>query len=226
MAEKRYRIIYEDEQLIVCDKPSGMLVIPTPAKETNTLTDLLNRELDARAVVVNAYPCHRLDRETSGLILYAKGKVAQAAMMEDFRKRAVKKAYVAFVHGQVKDKFGVIEKKILNRNKNRKESAETKYTVMERLEDFSVVEAQPVTGRTNQIRIHFKSIGHPLVGESVYAFRKDFELKFKRVALHATYLRFTHPATKKTMEFKSPLPEDMLKLLNETRTTIDERRAC
>jgi len=226
VAEKRYRIIYEDEQLIVCDKPSGMLVIPTPAKETNTLTDLLNRELDARAVVVNAYPCHRLDRETSGLILYAKGKVAQAAMMEDFRKRAVKKAYVAFVHGQVKDKFGVIEKKILNRNKNRKESAETKYTVMERLEDFSVVEAQPVTGRTNQIRIHFKSIGHPLVGESVYAFRKDFELKFKRVALHATYLRFTHPATKKTMEFKSPLPEDMLKLLNETRTTIDERRAC
>jgi 23S rRNA pseudouridine1911/1915/1917 synthase len=209
MYGKKYKIIYEDEYLIVVDKPSGMLVIPTPNKETNTLTDLLNRELDERHVEANAHPCHRIDRETSGLIIYAKGKKAQQLMMEEFRKKTVKKTYVAFVHGDVRKKFDTIERDIYNKSKGRKENAETKYTVIEKRKDFTMIEAMPVTGRTNQIRIHLKSIGHPLVGESVYAFRKDFDLKFKRVALHASYLRFTHPVTKEVMEFKSPLPEDM-----------------
>jgi 23S rRNA pseudouridine1911/1915/1917 synthase len=209
MGSAGYSIIHEDDQIIVVDKPSGMLVIPTPAKETNTLTDLLNRELDGRGVEANAYPCHRIDRETSGLILYAKGKAAQAAVMEQFKNRAVKKTYIAFVHGLVKEKFGTIKKEIYNKSKRRKEDAETRFTVIERRKDFTVIEASPVTGRTNQIRIHMKHLGHPLLGESVYVFRKDFELKFKRVALHASYLRFTHPATKETMEFKSPLPGDM-----------------
>lgn len=209
MYGKKYKIIYEDEYLIVVDKPSGMLVIPTPNKETNTLTDLLNRELDERHVEANAHPCHRIDRETSGLIIYAKGKKAQQLMMEEFRKKTVKKTYVAFVHGDVRKKFDTIERDIYNKSKGRKENAETKYTVIEKRKDFTMIEAMPVTGRTNQIRIHLKSIGHPLVGESVYAFRKDFDLKFKRAALHASYLRFTHPVTKEVMEFKSPLPEDM-----------------
>ncbi|MDP3791677.1 MAG: RluA family pseudouridine synthase [Candidatus Omnitrophota bacterium] len=216
MDGKRYNIIYEDGQIIVVGKPSGMLVIPTPNKETNTLTHLLNRELDERGVEANAYPCHRIDRETSGLILYAKGKAIQAAMMEEFKKRAVKKAYIAFVHGVVKKKFDTIDRDIYNKSKGRKESAQTKYTVVERHENFTVIEAVPVTGRTNQIRIHLKSIGHPLLGESVYVFRKDFELKFKRLALHAAYLRFTHPVTKETMEFKSPMPDDMEKFLQNT----------
>ncbi len=209
MYGKKYKIIYEDEYLIVVDKPSGMLVIPTPNKETNTLTDLLNRELDERHIEANAHPCHRIDRETSGLIIYAKGKKAQQLMMEEFRKKTVKKTYVAFVHGDVRKKFDTIERDIYNKSKGRKENAETKYTVIEKRKDFTMIEAMPVTGRTNQIRIHLKSIGHPLVGESVYAFRKDFDLKFKRAALHASYLRFTHPVTKEVMEFKSPLPEDM-----------------
>ena len=209
MDGKRYKIVYEDEQIIVVDKPSGMLVIPTPNKETNTLTDLLNRELDERGVGVNAYPCHRIDRETSGLILYAKGKAIQALMMEEFKKRAVKKAYIALVHGTVKKKFDTIKRDIYNKSKGQKQEAQTKYTVIERHEDYTVVEAMPITGRTNQIRIHLKSIGHPLLGESVYVFRKDFDLKFRRLALHAAYLRFTHPVTKKVMEFKSHLPDDM-----------------
>jgi len=209
MYRKKYKIIYEDEYLIVVDKPSGMLVIPTPHKETNTLTDLLNRELDERHVEANAHPCHRIDRETSGLVIYAKGKKAQQLMMEEFRKKNVKKTYIAFVQGDVRKKFDTIERDIYNKSKGRKESAETKYTVIGKRKDFTMIEATPVTGRTNQIRIHLKSIGHPLVGESIYAFRKDFDLKFKRAALHASYLRFTHPITKEVMEFKSPLPEDM-----------------
>jgi 23S rRNA pseudouridine1911/1915/1917 synthase len=228
MDGKRYRIVYEDEQLIVVDKPSGMLVIPTPKKETNTLTDLLNRELDEHGIEAlnhslrsgsgqaNAYPCHRLDRDTSGLIVYAKGKSIQQAMMEEFKKRAVKKTYIAFVNGKVAKDFDIITKRIYNRNKNRFDEAITKYKTIERREDFTVVEAEPVTGRTNQIRIHFKSIGHPLVGESVFAFRKDFKLKFRRAALHASYIRFAHPVTKKLLDFSAPVPADMEAFLKKS----------
>lgn len=213
---KRYRIVYEDDHIIVIDKPSGMLVIPTPKKETNTLTDLINRELDERGVKVNAYPCHRLDRETSGLIIYAKGKAIRQAMMEEFRERSVKKAYIAFVNGIVKKKFDTIMGCIYNRNKGKPEDAVTKYTVLERRNAFTIIEAQPVTGRTNQIRIHMKSIGHPLVGETVYAFRKDFKLRFKRAALHARRIEFIHPASGKKMVFESPLADDMAGLLKSS----------
>lgn len=216
MDGRRYRIVYEDEQLIVVDKPSGMLVIPTPNKETNTLTDLLNRELDERGVEVNAYPCHRLDRETSGLIVYAKGKRNQQLMMKEFAEKKVKKTYTAFVHGRVTKNFDIIKKRIYNRNKNRAEEAVTNYKVTDRRKDFTVLEVEPVTGRTNQIRIHLKAIGYPLVGESVFVFRKDFNLKFKRAALHAQKVEFTHPVTKKRLTFTSPLPEDMDKLLLST----------
>jgi 23S rRNA pseudouridine1911/1915/1917 synthase len=231
MDGKRYRIVYEDEQIIVVDKPSGMLVIPTPKKETNTLTDLLNRELDERGIQApyhslrsgtgqaNAHPCHRLDRETSGLIVYAKGKSVQQMMMEEFKKRAVKKTYIAFVHGKVAKDFDIIKKRIYNRNKNRADEAVTKYKTIKRLEDFTIVEVEPITGRTNQIRIHFKEIGHPLVGESVFAFRKDFKLKFKRAALHASYIRFIHPVTKRSLDFSVPMPCDMEAFLRNTQYT-------
>ena len=211
----RYTVLYEDSDIIVIDKPSGMLVIPTPKGETNTLTDLLNRELDSRSVEANAHPCHRLDRETSGLIVYAKGKKNQALMMDEFKKRAVKKVYVAFAHGAVKKDSGTLESLIFNRNKKKKEKAVTRYKVVDRKNDFTVVEAEPVTGRTNQIRIQFKDMGHPLVGESVYAFRKDFGLKFKRVALHASYIAFAHPVTGGRISLAAPLPEDMERFLRE-----------
>ncbi len=217
MAEKRYKIIYEDDALIVVDKPSGMLVIPSPNKETNTLSDLLNRELDTRGVAANAYPCHRIDRETSGLIVYAKGKKYQALMMEEFRKRTVRKSYTAFVQGKVKKNFDTIHLSIYNRNKGREQDAVTKFKVVGRPESFTVVEVEPLTGRTNQIRIHFAAMGHPLVGESVFAFRKDFDLRFKRVALHASAIEFTHPGARKRIRFASPLPHDMEQLLESRR---------
>lgn len=204
-----YNILYEDDAIIVVDKPSGMLVIPTPKKEENTLTTLLNAELDRRGVLVNAYPCHRIDRETSGIIVYAKGKSMQQMMMEEFRKRTVKKAYIAIVHGTVKKGFDTITKSIYNRNKRKAESAVTRYRVLERRKAFTVVEAEPITGRTNQIRVHFAAIGHPLVGESVFAFRRDFALRFKRVALHAKRIEFTHPVTGNRVAFEAPIPDDI-----------------
>ena len=209
MPEKKYSIVYEDKDLVVVDKSSGVLVIPTPKKETNTLTDLLNRDLDLRNIEANAYPCHRLDRETSGLIVYAKGKSVQHRMMDEFKKRAVKKTYIAFAQGEVKEPSGTITRNIYDKNKGRSIPAVTKYKVVERKSGFSVLEVEPVTGRTNQIRIHLKDIGHPIVGESVYAFRKDYKLRFRRVALHAHRIGFKHPVTGERMEFESPLPADM-----------------
>ncbi|MDD5436430.1 MAG: RluA family pseudouridine synthase [Candidatus Omnitrophica bacterium] len=211
----RYKIIYEDDWLIVADKPSGLLVIPTPRKEQNTLSELLNRNLDGRGVEVNAYPCHRLDRETSGVIVYAKGKKVQKLLMDQFKDREVGKSYIAVVQGAVGNDSGAIDNSIFNRNKNRYEKALTKYRVIQRKRDMSVLEVEPVTGRTNQIRIHLQRMGHPIVGESVYAFRKDFKLRFKRVALHAAAIEFKHPVTGKAMKFTSPVPEDMENLIME-----------
>jgi 23S rRNA pseudouridine1911/1915/1917 synthase len=206
---KKYTIIAEDDALIVVNKPSGMLVIPAPGKERNTLTQVLNEELDHRGLEVNAYPCHRLDAETSGVILYAKGKAVQQTMMELFKQRKVRKEYLAFVRGRVQKKQGTITFPIMNSQKQREDPAITRYKVVSMSEHFSVVEVMPETGRKNQIRIHFKQIGHPLLGERVYAFKKDFPLTFKRVALHALSLSFPHPCTNAPVMFSAPLAEDM-----------------
>lgn len=216
MMNPRYGIIYEDDAIIVIDKPPGMLVIPTPKRETDTLTDLLNRELASRGITAKAHPCHRLDRETSGVMVYAKGKAMQQRMMEAFHRKTVSKRYIAFVHGNVKKDFDTIAKSIYNKTKRKAEPALTRYRVLERRGAFTVIEAEPVTGRTNQIRIHLKMIAHPLVGESVYAFRKDFALRFKRAALHAEHIEFTHPATGERVGFTAPLAGDMEKFLRTT----------
>jgi 23S rRNA pseudouridine1911/1915/1917 synthase len=109
--------------------------------------------------------------------------------------------------------FDTVTDCIYNRNKRKAEAAVTKYRVLQRRGAFTVIEAEPVTGRTNQIRIHMKAIGHPLVGEAVYAFRKDYKLRFKRAALHAKRIEFVHPASGKKMSFESPLAADMADFL-------------
>jgi 23S rRNA pseudouridine1911/1915/1917 synthase len=202
-----FGIIYEDDSILVVDKPPGLLVIPTPKNESHTLTNLLNRELDGRSIQANAHPCHRIDRETSGLILYAKGKKAQQVMMEKFRRHEVKKTYLAFIHGRLNRNSGRIDLPIEHKR------SVTKYKVLEQRRDFCVVEVEPMTGRTNQIRIHFKAIGHPLVGERKFAFAKDYGLKFRRAALHSCRIEFAHPLTNRSLVFTSPLPDDMEKFL-------------
>ncbi len=202
-----FRIIYEDDSIIVVDKPAGMLVVPTPKNEPHTLTALLNRELDSRDIEANAYPCHRIDRETSGIVVYAKGKSVQQSMMEKFRRHEIKKTYIAFAHGRLGKTSGTIDSPVENKK------AMTGYKILEQRNGFSVVEVEPLTGRTNQIRIHFKTIGHPLVGERKFAFAKDYNLKFRRAALHSYRIEFAHPVTNRSLSFTSPLPEDMEKLL-------------
>jgi RluA family pseudouridine synthase len=202
-------VLYEDEWLVVLDKPSGLLVIPTPKKEKRTLTSILNEDLKVRDLPYRLHPCHRLDRETSGAIIYAKGKSVQQKMMNLFYNQKVKKRYIAFLQGNPVEAEGEIKYPIEGRQ------AVTYYRVIEQRKEFAVVEAEPLTGRTNQIRIHFKHIGHPVLGERKYAFRRDFKIKAKRLCLHAKSLNFTHPLTGKPVYLDVALAADMERFLEE-----------
>lgn len=196
-------VIYEDGWLLVIDKPSGLLTIPTPKRELRTLTSILNEDLKKKGLTYRLHPCHRLDRETSGLIIYAKGKSIQKKMMDAFRNRQIKKRYIVFVRGVPSKNKGEI------RNPVDGLYALTKYKIIEKRTGFSILEAMPSTGRTNQLRIHFKQIGHPILGETKYAFRRDFKVKAKRLCLHAAGLEFIHPVTKKYISLSIDLSEDL-----------------
>jgi len=195
--------------LLVLNKPSGLLTIPTPKNEPRTLTSILNEDLKNKGLSYRLYPCHRLDKETSGLIVYAKGKSMQRKIMEEFWRKNIKKTYIAFMQGGLPKDKGKIDYPIEGR------SAITEYRIVEKRKDFSIAEIKPLTGRTNQIRIHFKQIGHPLVGETKFAFRRDFKLKAKRLCLHAKILEFVHPLTKKFISLVASLPYDMENFLNK-----------
>ncbi len=239
-------ILYEDDDYMVFNKPAGLLVIPSPRQTTNTLLHLVNRmkqpfgKDSAQTNVVadkrKLYPCHRLDRETSGVILFAKGKRNQKIMMESFRRQEVKKTYIAFVRGRIAPLRGRIALPVKDRyakatvsagkksghfgqiSRPVEKDAVTEYSVLSVLESFSVIQVFPKTGRKNQIRIHFKNIGHPLLGERVYAFRKDFPLHFKRLALHAQTLNWKHPVSRKRINVRAPLPDDMQQFWDKYKT--------
>jgi len=196
-------VAYEDDWFLVVNKPSGLLSVPTPKNESRTLTSILNLDAQEKGRKYRLHPCHRLDRETSGLMIYAKGRGIQKKMMDAFRDRAVAKKYIAFVQGRLPHPAGEISSAIEGK------SAATKYKVLEEKSNYSVVEVIPLTGRTNQIRIHFKNIQHPLVGEDKFAFRKDFTLRFKRVCLEAKELNFKHPVTGKNVRIAIDLAQDL-----------------
>jgi 23S rRNA pseudouridine1911/1915/1917 synthase len=202
-------VIYEDDWLLIVNKPSGLLVIPTPKNERRTLTNILNEDLIKKAILYRLHPCHRLDRETSGLIVYAKGKSIQKKMMDQFKLKQIKKTYIAFVHRILSKNQGKINTPIEGK------PAVTKYRVIQRRKNFTIVEVVPFTGRTNQIRIHFKHIGHPVVGETKFAFRRDFALKAKRLCLYASSLEFTHPITKEVIFLSTEIPLDLEEFLKK-----------
>lgn len=201
-------VVYEDEWLLVVDKPAGLLTIPSPRNEKRTLTSILNDDLKERGLDFRLHPCHRLDRDTSGLVVYAKGKSVQKKIMDEFKVKNVAKKYIAFVQGAVNKEHGEITRPIEHR------PAITRYRISQRKKGFTVLEVIPLTGRTNQIRIHLKGIGHPIVGETKFAFRKDFLLKAKRLCLHAQALEFRHPVKEKKLCLSAALPEDLKKFLD------------
>ncbi|MFH1776144.1 MAG: RNA pseudouridine synthase [Candidatus Omnitrophota bacterium] len=199
------------------NKTPGFLVDSDHCCEKPTVTSILEHQLANNSAKkhLSVLPCHRLDRDTSGVIVYALDKKSQQNIMQQFKLRKVLKKYIAYVQGRMERMSGEIRSFIdtkypyFSANKNRGKLAITKFKVIDICNFFSIVEARPLTGRTNQLRIHFRQIKHPIIGERKYAFGKDFLLKFKRVALHAAEIRFYHPGTLKLMKFSAPLPKDM-----------------
>lgn len=218
------RILYEDEQFVAFFKPAGLLTVPMDkAPSASSLTDLVNAQMIRAGMAEGArlHPCHRLDRDTSGVILFAKSRRAEEFMIELFRQRQVKKKYIAFVHGRLLRPRGEIRSRLDEDRHSRDPQmiSITRYQLRKQCRQFAVVEVEPLTGRTNQIRIHFsRELKNPLVGDSKFAFRKDFDLKFKRTALHAFELYFKHPVTGAPVSISAPLALDMQNFLDKNRT--------
>jgi 23S rRNA pseudouridine1911/1915/1917 synthase len=227
-------IIYEDEDIIVVNKPPGMVVHPAYGHRTGTLVnavlahcpDLAGVEGDQRPGIV-----HRLDKDTSGLIIVAKNDLARRHLQRQFKRREVKKVYLALLEGHLEPAQGVIEAPIGRDKKRRKRmavveggrEARTAYRVVEyfgagvRSRAHTLVEARPETGRTHQVRVHFASIGHPLAGDPVYGFRKQRLSGLRRQFLHAQALGFHLPGTEEYIEFAAELPDDLREVLEELR---------
>lgn len=208
---KPVEVLYEDKQYIAFNKPANLLVIPTPKKEDNTLVQIVNFQHANKSGQEKLHPCHRLDRETSGVIVFAKGLANQHKLMDLFKQRQVKKEYLAFVQGKLDKPRGQIKSRIKDFRAGKAviQDALLDYQLLEEFEDFSFIRVSPVTGRTNQIRVQFNEIGHPLVGDRKFLFGRNHALKFRRSALHAARLEFQSPGTKKTISIKAKLAEDM-----------------
>ncbi len=222
-----FEIIYEDKDILIIDKPAGVVIHPAPGHYHGTLVHgLIYRCKDLVGIggVLRPGIVHRLDKDTSGIMIVAKNELAHKSLVEQFKNYMVEKEYWALVHGPIKEKEGRIEFPIGRHPIKRKqmcvlETGKKAVTVWKKISDFgnsSLVAVFPKTGRTHQIRVHFSYIGHPVVGDSTYGKRKDFYSG--RHMLHAKRLLFYHPRTGKKMEFCSFIPEDMKKIfvqLNE-----------
>ena len=220
ISRRAVNILYEDDQYIAFFKPAGLLAVPADKGNEPSLTEMVNAEFAACPDAVEGlkrHPCHRIDRDTSGVIMFAKGQVARDQMMNLFRAREVKKKYIAFVHGKMLHSRGEMKSRLKEdiASGNKSSMSITLYAVKQQFRKFAVVEVTPLTGRTNQIRIHFKEVGNPLVGENKFVYRKDFELKFRRTALHASSLSFIQPFTKEKVTISAELSQDMQNFLEK-----------
>ena len=224
-------IVYEDEDIIVVNKPAGMVVYPAYGHRTGTLVNAVLAhcpELAGEEGALRPGIVHRLDKDTSGLIIVAKKDVARRYLQRQFKARKVKKVYVALLEGRLQPARGVIEAPIGRDKKRRKRmavveggrEARTAYRVIEYFHDrvdYTLVEAEPRTGRTHQVRVHFASIGHPLAGDPVYGFRKQRLSSLRRQFLHAQTLGFDLPGSDEYVELTAELPDDLRVVLEELR---------
>lgn len=220
-----FNIVYEDDTLLVIDKAAGMVVHPASGNWEGTLLNALLHHAPQLAGIPRAGIVHRLDKDTSGLLVVAKTLAAQTDLVRQLQARTVKREYYALVQGVV-ERGGKVEAPVGRHPQQRVKMAVTQsgkpavthYEVVERLPSHTLVRCRLETGRTHQIRVHMQSLGHPLAGDTVYGGRKVWEmagerLHFPRQALHAARLGLIHPATGQAMEWLSPLPEDFEAML-------------
>lgn len=217
-------IIFQDEDLLVVNKPKGMVVHPAPGNPSGTLVNaLLYHVSNLSSIESTIRPgiIHRLDKDTSGLLIVAKNDKSHKALSKQLKNREIKRIYTALVYGRLDKEKAVIDAPIgrhpINRKrmavvyKNSKEAI-THYRVLEYYKDYTLVEASLETGRTHQIRVHMAYINHPVVGDPVYSNRKS-EFGVDSQLLHARQLGFYHPRSGEYMEFKSELPKDFKKII-------------
>ena len=215
-------IVYEDRDIIVIDKPAGLVVHPGSGNWSGTMLNALLHHAPGAKHLARAGIVHRLDKDTSGLLVVAKNEPAQASLVRQLQARTMKRTYLALARGKVAA-GGTVDKPIGRHRTQRTrmavvaggKPAVTHYHVKERFPDHTLLECELETGRTHQIRVHLASIKHPIEGDAVYGGRG--EQRFPRQALHAWKLEFTHPATGKDVKFESKLPADFRKLLAELR---------
>ncbi|MBU3180129.1 RluA family pseudouridine synthase [Clostridium psychrophilum] len=221
-------ILYEDSDVIVINKPQDMVVHPAPGNYTGTLVNaLLNHCTDLSGIngVLRPGIVHRIDKDTSGALVVAKNDIAHNCLAAQLKDHSMTRSYLALVEGVIKDDKGTIDAPIGRHPKDRikmaivesGKRAVTHFKVIERFDSYTLVECNLETGRTHQIRVHMAKIGHPLVGDSVYGFKKQ-KFNLKGQVLHAKKLGFIHPTTHKYIEFISPLPEYFTQLLNKLKS--------
>lgn len=219
-------IVYEDADVLVVNKPRGMVVHPAPGHTSGTLVNgLMHHCKDLSGINGVARPgiVHRIDKDTSGLLMVAKNDVAHESLVNQLVEKSVTRKYTALVHGHIAHEKGTIDAPIGRDQKDRQKQAVvdkgkhavTHFQVIERFGEFTLVECRLETGRTHQIRVHMNYIGFPLAGDPKYGPRKTID--FGGQVLHAGVLGFIHPVTKEYLEFESPLPEDFKQLLEELR---------
>jgi 23S rRNA pseudouridine1911/1915/1917 synthase len=226
-------IVFEDDHLLVVDKPAGMVVHPAAGNPDRTLVNALLHHCAGRLSGIGgvARPgiVHRIDKDTSGLLVVAKTDLAHEGLAAQFARHDLDRRYLAIVAGRPNPARGIVDAPLARSSSNRKKMAivengrgkraVTHYAMLASLADSALVECRLETGRTHQVRVHMSSIGHPLLGDPVYGSRKAHRellkrLDFERQALHAAQLGFIHPVTRSSLSFKSAVPSDMQELLS------------
>jgi len=228
-------ILYEDENLIVLNKPAGLVVHPGAGNEDKTLVHALIahcRDLSGIGGVLRPGIVHRLDKDTSGVLLIAKNDITHQRLSQDFKASKIDKYYIALVRGRMRDISGRIDLPIGRHPIDRKKmyapceggrEAVSIWTLKESFEKASLVEVKILTGRTHQIRVHMAAISHPVLGDKVYGKQLDLVIKktrvtFPRQMLHAARIRFLHPIKKEFLEITAPIPQDMSEKISILRS--------
>jgi len=216
-------ITYEDDDLLVVDKPPGLVVHPAPGHPGHTLVNAVLSHFPHLVDISDSLRpgiVHRLDKDTSGVMLVAKSRMAQANLVNQFKSRSIAKAYLALVKGKLTPERGIIEAALGRDPGNRKRMAVvsrgrealTEYRVIKYIGDYTLIEVMPETGRTHQIRVHLAAIGYPVVGDPVYGVKSAY---LSRQFLHACRLGFRLPSTGEYVEFTSELPADLAQALRD-----------
>lgn len=223
-------ILYEDSDVVVVNKAKGMVVHPAVGNYTGTLVNALLyhcSDLSSINGVVRPGIVHRIDKDTSGVLVVAKNDNSHNFLATQLKEHSMKREYIALIEGHLKEKEGTIDKPLGRNKKDRLKMgivpdgkrAVTHYSVIKEFKDTTLIKCVLETGRTHQIRVHLASIGHPLVGDLVYGYKKQ-KYKVQGQMLHAKVLGFIHPVTKKYMEFEAPLSEEFENLINKLEKEI------